>query len=169
MKLSLTTLLPIALTAITALAHNHDLEGDELIAYRRTYRHAQDTLNKRCSASMRRRRALSNFKRSARGHPPAVQRSMYESFTRDTSNSSSSNSSSGACILAPEVTQGPYHILGELVRNNVTEDQGGVPLTLTMSFTDVETCEPLSGYWVDFWHANATGIYSGECKSEDGC
>lgn len=161
MKLALSTLLPFALTAITALAHSHDLEGEELVAYRRNYLHAQDTLNKRCSASMRRRRALSSFKRSVQAHPPAVQRSMYEAFERDTDSSDTSNNSS-ACILAPEVTQGPYHILGELVRNNVTETQGGIPLTLTMSFTDVETCEPLK-LWVDFWHANATGIYSGEC------
>ncbi|CAO1631125.1 unnamed protein product [Sympodiomycopsis kandeliae] len=165
MKLSLTTLLPVTLAAVGAMAHP-DLHGDELAAYRRSYVHAQETLGKRCSAAMRRRRAMSNFKRSIRGHPPAVQRAMYNTFeARDTTSDNTTNS---ACILAPEVTQGPYHILGELVRTNVTEDQGGVPLTITMSFTDIDSCEPLNNYWVDFWHANATGIYSGYIEASTG-
>jgi protocatechuate 3,4-dioxygenase beta subunit len=55
-----------------------------------------------------------------------------------------------------QVTQGPYHILGELYRQNVTEDQSGIPVTYNVDFVDVETCEPLANAWVDYWSANAT-------------
>ncbi|KAF8750342.1 Aromatic compound dioxygenase [Rhizoctonia solani] len=53
--------------------------------------------------------------------------------------------------LTPEVTQGPYHILGEMVRQNISEGQAGVPLTVEVDFIDVETCE--ANLWVDAWHS----------------
>ncbi|RLN75602.1 hypothetical protein BBJ28_00022384 [Nothophytophthora sp. Chile5] len=46
------------------------------------------------------------------------------------------------CILDPEVTQGPYYVIGEII-------------------IDVNSCEPASGQYVDFWDCNATGVYSG--------
>jgi protocatechuate 3,4-dioxygenase beta subunit len=62
--------------------------------------------------------------------------------------------------MTPEVTQGPFHILGEIVRQNITEGQAGVPLNISMDFVDLATCEPVQ-VWVDAWHANATGYYAG--------
>ncbi|KAK4694446.1 hypothetical protein P7C70_g8730, partial [Phenoliferia sp. Uapishka_3] len=70
------------------------------------------------------------------------------------------------CTMTPEVTQGPYHILGELVRQNITEGQAGVPLEVQINVIDISTCEPIQ-VWIDAWHANvlpepqATGYYSG--------
>ncbi|KAJ6551990.1 aromatic compound dioxygenase [Mycena vulgaris] len=69
-------------------------------------------------------------------------------------------SNDSTCLITPEVTQGPYHILGEIVRQNITENQLGVPLEVSIDFVDISTCKPVQ-VWVDAWHANATGYYGG--------
>ncbi|KAJ5651558.1 uncharacterized protein N7484_005281 [Penicillium longicatenatum] len=73
-----------------------------------------------------------------------------------------------SCILAPVITDGPYYVWGELVRQNVVEDicSQGVPMHLEVQYIDVNTCEPLPDLFVDIWNANATGVYSG--ISEEG-
>lgn len=68
-----------------------------------------------------------------------------------------------SCILTPEVTDGPYYVVGEMIRKNVKEDvySDGVDLYLEVQYVDVETCEGVPGVFVDIWNANATGVYSG--------
>lgn len=68
-----------------------------------------------------------------------------------------------SCILAPEVTGGPYYVVGEYLRSNVIEDQycDGVPLFLEVQYVDITTCEPVPAVAVDVWNCNATGVYSG--------
>ncbi|KAH8675251.1 Intradiol ring-cleavage dioxygenase [Xylariales sp. PMI_506] len=66
-----------------------------------------------------------------------------------------------SCLLSPEETEGPYYVAGEYIRQDVTEDQAGVPLTVDVAIFDVETCEPITDVWVEIWHCNATGVYSG--------
>ncbi|CCX09620.1 aromatic compound dioxygenase [Pyronema domesticum] len=73
-----------------------------------------------------------------------------------------------SCILSPEVTQGPYFVTGEKVRHDVRENQQGVDLYLDMQFIDINTCEPVNDIYVDIWHANATGVYSGVVASGNG-
>jgi protocatechuate 3,4-dioxygenase beta subunit len=73
-----------------------------------------------------------------------------------------------SCILEPEVTQGPYYVSGELVRNDVREDQAGVDLYADLQIIDVNTCEPVEGLYLDFWHCNATGVYSGIIANGNG-
>lgn len=75
---------------------------------------------------------------------------------------------SGSCIVQPEVTQGPYFVAGELVRENMVEDQAGVPLYLDIQLIDVNTCEPVPEIYTDFWHCNATGVYSGVVANGNG-
>lgn len=160
MKLSiLTSLLSVALASISANAHG-DIHGEELINYRRDYAAAHESLHRRCSGVMRKRRYQSMIRRS--GHPSHIRNALLESRNRR----DEATNSSSACILTPEVTQGPYHILGELVRDNITSGASGVPLTVEMTFTDVESCDPLTGWWIDVWHANATGFYSGYTGSD---
>ncbi|ELU40895.1 dioxygenase domain-containing protein [Rhizoctonia solani AG-1 IA] len=48
-----------------------------------------------------------------------------------------------------------------MVRQNISEGQAGVPLTVEVDFIDVETCEAVPNLWVDAWHCNSTGYYSG--------
>ncbi|GAB7366035.1 hypothetical protein MBLNU230_g7604t1 [Neophaeotheca triangularis] len=66
-----------------------------------------------------------------------------------------------SCILAPEQIVGPYYVAGELIRQNITEGQSGVPMHFEMQFVDVNTCEPVPALYIDVWGANATGVYSG--------
>ncbi|MEU2772705.1 intradiol ring-cleavage dioxygenase [Streptomyces sp. NPDC007162] len=68
----------------------------------------------------------------------------------------------GACYtLASELVEGPYYIDADKLRQDVTEDQEGIPLSLTLKVIDAETCRPLRNAAVDIWHCNASGIYSG--------
>ncbi|KAF1811851.1 aromatic compound dioxygenase [Eremomyces bilateralis CBS 781.70] len=64
-------------------------------------------------------------------------------------------------VLAPETTEGPYYVSGELVRSDVTEEEPGVPLALHIQLIDINTCEPLPNIALEIWHCNATGVYGG--------
>lgn len=68
-----------------------------------------------------------------------------------------------SCILSPEVTAGPYYILGEYLRSNVIENEhcDGVPLFLEVQYVDVSTCGGVPNLATDVWNCNATGVYSG--------
>uniref|UniRef100_H3GU55 Intradiol ring-cleavage dioxygenases domain-containing protein n=1 Tax=Phytophthora ramorum TaxID=164328 RepID=H3GU55_PHYRM len=72
------------------------------------------------------------------------------------------------CVLAPETTQDTFYVSGELYRQDITEDQTGVSLSTELQFIDVNTCTPVSDLWIDFWHSNALGVYSGVAGSEAG-
>ncbi|KAK9774028.1 putative GPI anchored dioxygenase-like protein [Seiridium cardinale] len=65
------------------------------------------------------------------------------------------------CVLAPDVTSGPYYWpRSETLRQDMTEDQVGTPLTLDIGVLDMATCEPLPNALVALWHCNGTGSYS---------
>jgi protocatechuate 3,4-dioxygenase beta subunit len=66
-----------------------------------------------------------------------------------------------ACVLTPEMTEGPYYISGEKLRRNITEGRPGTRLDLRLSVVDAQTCEAIKGAIVDIWHADAVGVYSG--------
>jgi protocatechuate 3,4-dioxygenase beta subunit len=67
-----------------------------------------------------------------------------------------------ACVLAAEMTEGPYYLPNEKVRRNITEGLQGAPLSLRLTVADASTCKPVKGAAVDIWHASAGGKYSGE-------
>ncbi|KAK0205411.1 aromatic compound dioxygenase [Desarmillaria ectypa] len=109
-----------------------------------------ESLEKRCGdilAARRRKRALHVSE-------SLWSRGSYYKIPRTTSSNDST------CFSTPEVTQGPYHILGEIVRQNITEGQAGIPLEISADFIDINTRDPVQ-VWVDTWHANATGFYAG--------
>jgi protocatechuate 3,4-dioxygenase beta subunit len=74
----------------------------------------------------------------------------------------SAEESALACVLSPELTEGPYYIDGAKLRRNITEGQPGAPLALRLSVLDATTCKPIKNAAVDIWHASAGGTYSGE-------
>ncbi|KAH8587767.1 Intradiol ring-cleavage dioxygenase [Bisporella sp. PMI_857] len=76
--------------------------------------------------------------------------------------------SNSSCILSPEGEIGPYYVLGEYVRQNITEDQLGVPVIIDAQFINVATCEPVPNLMWDLWHANSTGVYGGVIGSSNG-
>lgn len=72
-----------------------------------------------------------------------------------------------SCILAPETTEGPYWVAGELVRRDIAEDQAGVPLTLDIQVIDINTCDPVPKAFIEIWACNATGTSS--CRTMTLC
>ena len=66
-----------------------------------------------------------------------------------------------ACILTPEMTEGPYYVPGEAVRRTITEGRPGTPLALHLTVVNASTCRPIAHANVDVWHADALGVYSG--------
>ncbi|KAJ7480669.1 Intradiol ring-cleavage dioxygenase [Mycena latifolia] len=73
-----------------------------------------------------------------------------------------------SCVLAPEVTQGPYYVSGEYMRWDIREDLTGIDTYVDVQLIDITTCEPVPNVYIDFWHANATGVYSGVVASGNG-
>ncbi|MBO4257382.1 intradiol ring-cleavage dioxygenase [Streptomyces griseorubiginosus] len=65
------------------------------------------------------------------------------------------------CTLTSELVEGPYYIDADKIRQDVTEDQPGIPLALRLKVIDAQTCRPVRNAAVDIWHCNATGVYSG--------
>ncbi|WP_200302413.1 intradiol ring-cleavage dioxygenase [Streptomyces adelaidensis] len=66
------------------------------------------------------------------------------------------------CVLNSSVTEGPYHLDGQLFRKNITEGKKGVPLTVRLTVRDqTESCDPIEGAAVEIWHCDAWGYYSG--------
>jgi protocatechuate 3,4-dioxygenase beta subunit len=74
-----------------------------------------------------------------------------------------------ACVISPELTEGPYFVDGQLERSDIRSDPAtgvlreGVPLQLRflISALDGASCSPLAGAIVDVWHCDAAGAYSG--------
>jgi protocatechuate 3,4-dioxygenase beta subunit len=73
-----------------------------------------------------------------------------------------------ACIVRPEVTEGPYYVDENLDRADVRADprtgavKSGAPLTLTFRVSEITSagCTPLAGAKVEIWHCDAAGVYS---------
>ncbi|NEA62768.1 intradiol ring-cleavage dioxygenase [Streptomyces sp. SID12488] len=73
-----------------------------------------------------------------------------------------SGSSSEVCYtLTSETTEGPYYIDADKLRQDITEDKEGIPLTLSLRVIDSESCKPIVNAAVDIWHCDALGLYSG--------
>lgn len=86
--------------------------------------------------------------------------------TPSTSGSSSSSSGAGAadgaaCTVTPELTEGPYYLDLDLIRQDIREGRPGAPLKLTMTAVDTDGCTPLKNAAIDIWHCDALGDYSG--------
>lgn len=73
-----------------------------------------------------------------------------------------------ACVLSPELTQGPFYVPNEKLRRDITEGKPGVPLELRLTVADASTCKAIKGAAVDVWHADAGGVYSGAIAGKAG-
>ena len=73
-----------------------------------------------------------------------------------------------ACVVRPEVTEGPYYVDEDLNRSDIRSDptsgavKEGTPLLLTFNVSQVGSngCVPLEGAKVEIWHCDAAGVYS---------
>lgn len=77
-------------------------------------------------------------------------------------------SSTIACVLTPEVTEGPYYLDIDKVRSDITEGKDGAPLTLQITVLDATRCTPVKDAAVDIWHCDASGVYSGFGSASSG-
>lgn len=186
------SVLALGLLAINgALAHpGHNVQQEAAerghwlrSAKPRSVRDCANTLRRRghLEASLARRQELSRHARIKRGlatNKPLLRRADYSS-SLNTSHASSLDVTLGSdetllfadnssCLLQPEVTQGPYYVDGELIRSDLTETQAGVPLYLDIQIIDTSTCEPVPAIYMDLWHCNSTGVYSGISASTNG-
>jgi protocatechuate 3,4-dioxygenase beta subunit len=74
-----------------------------------------------------------------------------------------------ACVVAPELTEGPYYVDVDLERSDIRPNTGdgavseGATLVLdwVVSQADGSACMPMEGVIVDVWHCDAFGVYSG--------
>ncbi|MFF5186755.1 intradiol ring-cleavage dioxygenase [Streptomyces sp. NPDC000345] len=81
--------------------------------------------------------------------------------TEATSTASASSTAETCYKLTSETTEGPYYIDADKLRQDITEDKEGIPLTLQLKVIDAATCKPLADAAVDIWHCDALGLYSG--------
>jgi protocatechuate 3,4-dioxygenase beta subunit len=76
----------------------------------------------------------------------------------------SSSTPSGALVLTPQETAGPYpldlHSTPSFFRSDITEGKPGVPLSLTLTILH-QAGAPLASARVDIWHCDKDGVYSG--------
>lgn len=66
-----------------------------------------------------------------------------------------------ACILAPEMTEGPFYLDLHNQRSDIVDGRPGAPLALALIVAHASKCAPVTGAVVDIWHADAGGEYSG--------
>jgi len=64
------------------------------------------------------------------------------------------------CMLAPEVTEGPFWLTDHPQASDLVQDRPGVPLELVLTVVD-QSCRPISDAKVDIWHCDASGEYAG--------
>ncbi|KAE8383914.1 Intradiol ring-cleavage dioxygenase [Aspergillus bertholletiae] len=149
----LSSLAPVALAALTA-AHDgpHPPLSDAEILHK-AY------LSARCAnhvGLLNKRRYKRDMVTRTKGNTTVqiqTEAPFYEVIQNDT------------CVLSPEITAGPYYWpFSQTLRQDITEDQQGLPLWLDIGVIDMATCEPLEGAMVDLWHCNATGSYSSFTK-----
>ena len=91
---------------------------------------------------------------------PAVMLGARPTVAQETAAAGAGLISPNVCMLATEVTEGPYYTDPELVRADITEGKEGVALEMTIQIVDA-SCQPLPGARVDIWHCDAQGNYSG--------
>lgn len=81
--------------------------------------------------------------------------------TTTTTTTGGTGTSSGACVVSPNETIGPYPSLADFVRSDIRESKQGLPLTLTIGVVNTSSaCAPVSGAVVDIWQCDADGNYS---------
>ena len=76
---------------------------------------------------------------------------------------SQQNRANPACVVRPEMTEGPYFVDTQLNRADIRDLKVGRALALAMTVIDATggQCRPLSGAMVDVWQCDAKGVYSG--------
>jgi len=105
------------------------------------------------------------------GSSPSSKRASSGTATGSSSagtSGSTAPTATAACVLTPEVTEGPYYIDLDKVRGDITEGKDGAPLDLKITVVDASGCTPIKDAAVDVWHCDAGGVYSGFSQASAG-
>jgi protocatechuate 3,4-dioxygenase beta subunit len=69
-----------------------------------------------------------------------------------------------SCALLCQTTPGPC-TAETPERQDVSEDLPGLPVRLALAIVTADGCEPVAGAYVEIWHTQRTGVYSGQTPS----
>ncbi|KAK0460383.1 aromatic compound dioxygenase [Desarmillaria tabescens] len=141
------SLIVLGLSALAAAHRTHQHKRQETRDLSHCSRSLRETKAKR-SPDLERRMDLMHGEQSIAKRSTLEQRAIFTELANNT------------CVINPEVTSGPYHIDGELYRRDIRDGEPGVPLWMDIGIIDIDTCEPLPGVFLEFWHCNSTGYYS---------
>ena len=64
------------------------------------------------------------------------------------------------CTLTCAQTLGPCYYAANLIRQDITEGEVGLPTLISFLVVDADTCVPIENAAIDIWHTNAKGVYS---------
>jgi protocatechuate 3,4-dioxygenase beta subunit len=73
-----------------------------------------------------------------------------------------------ACVLTPELTEGPFYVPDEAIRRDIRAGKPGTSLLLSLTVLGASSCKPLANAAVDIWHCDALGVYSGAIANKPG-
>ncbi|KAB8208502.1 Intradiol ring-cleavage dioxygenase [Aspergillus parasiticus] len=73
----------------------------------------------------------------------------YTGFNKDTNEQLLFSRYDEICVLDKQATYGPYYVSGEHIRQNISETQLGIPLSLELQLVDVNTCQPVQNAFLD--------------------
>ncbi|CEL61173.1 hypothetical protein RSOLAG1IB_09815 [Rhizoctonia solani AG-1 IB] len=158
--------LSLGVLALSSLAYGH---GDDEIAHPYDLARRQLEANGRHAAVSKCARQITEYnslRRMKRGLPVEKTKGSVKELSGakykipDENQPTYKTIQNNTCIVAPEVTEGPYFVQNELLRNDLRENQRGVDLVLDIGVIDINTCEPLPQALVEIWSCNATGSYS---------
>jgi protocatechuate 3,4-dioxygenase beta subunit len=65
-----------------------------------------------------------------------------------------------ACKLYPTQTLGPCYAQMPMMRSDISDGLGGLPMRLSFLLVKSNGCTPVPGATVDIWHSGSQGIYS---------
>ncbi|GAT30076.1 hypothetical protein RIB2604_03300480 [Aspergillus luchuensis] len=147
----LSSILPVLALVATAISHAgpHDILSHSEISRRS----AMGMMCRKSISQYHEQRWKRNIDRRWHGHNTTFSVHTEAPYFETVQN--------GTCVLTPEVTQGPYvYPPSQILRQDISEGQPGVPLWLDIGVLNMATCEPLEDVLIDIWHCNATGSYS---------
>ena len=64
------------------------------------------------------------------------------------------------CVLYPSQTLGPCYAQGPMMREDISDGLGGLPMRLSLLVVKTSGCTPIPNAGVDIWHSGSQGIYS---------
>lgn len=85
---------------------------------------------------------------------------------------SSEAGASGACVLIPSETAGPFPLdlsaNSFYFRQDISEGLPGAPFRLRLRIIGNANCEPMANLRVNIWHCDVDGVYSGYTNQNGG-